>query len=277
MSTRPSRTGERRSASSRPSASARSAGVRIDEPIGPEPDRQGSLRTGRQGASVQQLVHALEAGIASGELPVDTWLRQETLAAEFNVSRTPVREALRALEAKGMVEVVPNRGALVRGPTPRDIREAYVLRAELEGFAAELASRWIRDDELRQLREAEELFQRFVEDYVGEPRTETTRAAAQARWREANDLFHLAVQRGAGNARLRAAIEDLHRSFPRNLTWAALSGDSRLLRDNVEEHRAIRSAIEDREPATARRLMTEHVLRAGELVATWFERQANPW
>jgi DNA-binding GntR family transcriptional regulator len=175
-----------------------------------------------------------------------------------------------------MVEVVPHRGALVRGPTSRDIREAYEVRAELEGFAAELAARWSRDDELRQLRAAEELFERVVEEFLREPDAADGPNAHEVSWMQANDRFHVAVQRGAGNARLQAAIENLHRSFPRNLTWRALSGDSRLLRDNVEEHRDIRAAIEERDEATARKLMTDHVRRAAELVVMWFERHLNP-
>jgi len=250
-------------------------------------------RSTRRGAAadaalVEGLVQSLSAGIATGRIPLDSWLRQESIAAEFKVSRTPVREALRMLQAKGMVEVVPNRGALVRGPTPRDIREAYVLRAELEGFAAELAAQWIRDSQLEQLREAEELFQRSVDSFIDRPADEDIDALRQldvagppepdsggdrAGWMQANDLFHRAVHVAAGNSRLTAAIEDLHRSFPRNLTWSALSGDSRLLRDNVDAHRDIRTAIEERDKAEARRLMTAHVTRSGELVTMWFEQQ----
>jgi DNA-binding GntR family transcriptional regulator len=237
-----------------------------------ESERAQQPRSAGQGAVVEQLVHKLEAAIMSGEIPVNSWLRQESVAAEYKVSRTPLREALRVLQANGMVEVVPNRGALVRGPTPRDIREAYVVRAELEGFAAELAARFIRDDELRQLQEAEELFERLVEEFLSVQAAEGP-SPQEASWMQANDRFHLAVQRGAGNLRLQAAIENLHRSFPRNLTWSALSGDSRLLADNVREHRGIRTAIEERDAVTARTSMTEHVQRSGELIVMWFERQ----
>ena len=71
----------------------------------------------------------------TGEIPVGSWLRQERLAAEYGVSRTPIREAIRKLQASGAVEMVPHRGALVRGPSLRDILESYMVRAELEGFA----------------------------------------------------------------------------------------------------------------------------------------------
>ncbi len=72
-------------------------------------------------------------------------------------------------------------------------------------------------------------------------------------------------------------IEDLHASFPRNLTWLALAGHSALLTENVEQHRFVLRAIELRDPAAARAAMVAHVRRAGELVLRRFEDlQAAP-
>ena len=217
-------------------------------------------------AVVDGLTSVLQEAILSGELATGTWLRQERLAAEYGVSRTPVREALRTLQAQGMVEVVPNRGALVCGPTPRDIRESYGVRAELEGYAAELAAEWVRDDQLERLRDAEELFRHAVE-------LEGSRSAAERpQWAEANDLFHEAIIEAAGNARLAETIRTLHRSFPRNVTWSALSGNSHLLRENVDQHREILHALVAHDPGRARTAMTKHVRRSGELIALRFEQ-----
>src|SRR5581483_10873398 len=77
-------------------------------------------------ALVDKLAATLQARVLSGELPVGSRLRQE---------------ALRKLQASGLVELRPNRGALVRDVSPREIRDAYEVRAELEGLAAELAAR----------------------------------------------------------------------------------------------------------------------------------------
>ena len=67
-------------------------------------------------------------------------------------------------------------------------------------------------------------------------------------------------------------MRHLHLSFPRNLTWLALSESSRLLEENATEHDKILRAIEGRQPATARREMQRHIARAGELVAARYER-----
>jgi DNA-binding GntR family transcriptional regulator len=219
---------------------------------------------------VDRLAAALQGRILSGSIPIGARLRQEALADEFGVSRTPVREALRKLEVTGIVELLPHRGAIVRGPSARDIREAYDVRAELEGRAAELAAAHISDHDLRRLREAEALFRASVTTLVarrGRPDWEDSSS-----WVQANDLFHQAILEAAANRRLIATISDLHRSFPRDLTWAALSGNSRLLEENVEQHAAILSGIEHGDPEEARRRMVEHVRSAGELIARHFER-----
>jgi DNA-binding GntR family transcriptional regulator len=226
--------------------------------------------------AVDDLAALLQERILSGAIPPGTWLRQERLAAEFGVSRTPVREALRALQAQGTVEVVPNRGALVRGPTLRDIREAYAVRAELEGYAAELATGWVRDDQLRRMHEAEAMFERSAAEATEIEGDGRSGAIEPPEWSRANDLFHETILEAAGNERLRETVRALHRSFPRNITWTALSGSRRLLQENIDQHRAIADAIARRDPAAARTAMTGHVRRSGELVALRYEQLQSP-
>jgi DNA-binding GntR family transcriptional regulator len=230
-------------------------------------------------ALVDRLAAAIQARVLSGEFPSGSRLRQETLAEEFGVSRTPVREALRKLQAGGLVSVEPHRGAIVRGPSAREVREAYEVRAELEGLAAELAATRIRDDELTRLHEAQALFRLSVKTLLAwkRERRNGTRppAKAHADWIRGNDLFHLAIQEAAGNARLGATLADLHMSFPRDLTWIVLGASSRLLEENVAQHAAILDAIERHEPRDARRLMVEHVHRAGELVMRRFDQRIS--
>jgi DNA-binding GntR family transcriptional regulator len=221
---------------------------------------------------VDRLAGAIQNRVLSGDVPVGSRLRQEALAEEFGVSRTPVREALRKLQATGLVELLPNRGAVVRGPSAREIREAYEVRAELEGLAAELAAGRISDRDLLRLREAQALFRKSVETLIARRARRPQPWKDESVWVQANDLFHQAILDAAGNERLSDTIADLHRSFPRDLTWAALSQSSRLLEENVEQHEAILEAIERRDPVEARQRMIEHVRSAGELVTLHFEQ-----
>jgi DNA-binding GntR family transcriptional regulator len=228
-------------------------------------------------ALVDELAAAIQTRVLNGELETGTWLRQESLAAEFGVSRTPVREALRKLQATGLVEVQPRRGALVRGLSAREIREAYEVRAELEGLAAELAATRVRDAELQRLRDAQALFRHSVASLLAwrdRRGADDPPADAYAEWNRGNDQFHLAVQAAAGNARLAATLADLHRSFPRDLTWLVLGENTRLLEENVAQHEAILNAIERHDAKAARRRMVEHVRRAGELVTRRFEERS---
>jgi DNA-binding GntR family transcriptional regulator len=226
-------------------------------------------------ALVDHIASTLQARMLRGELAGGERLRQESLAAEFGVSRTPVREALRKLQAGGLVAVEPHRGAIVRGPTAREIREAYVVRAELEGLAAELATQRIREEELVLLRASVALFRTSIGDLVARRRRGVTRTPSDIEnWTRANDGFHQAIQDAAGNERLKATLFDLHLSFPRDLTGIVLGESSRLIEENVEQHAAILAAIEAHDPAEARRRMVEHVRRAGELVTLRFEQRS---
>jgi DNA-binding GntR family transcriptional regulator len=213
----------------------------------------------------------LQRRIISGEIQIGSRLRQELLAEEFGVSRMPVREALRQLQAAGIIDILPRRGAFVRGHTPEEIRDAYVVRAELEGLAAELAAELITDSELEGLREAEAMFRTVVEEYVNRP-PGTTLTFAEVSWPRANDLFHSRILAACGNQRLHDTVVQLHGSFPRNLTWAAISESSSLLRRNASEHHEILEAIVKGDGATARRAAKRHVLRSGDLVASRYQK-----
>jgi DNA-binding GntR family transcriptional regulator len=237
------------------------------------------MATTEEGAAlVDRLAATIQARVLSGEFASGSRLRQESLASEFGVSRTPVREALRKLQAAGIVQLEPRRGARVRGPTAREVREAYEVRAELEGLAAALASARIRDEELRRLREAQALFEESSKRLRAWKQLQSGGSAppaeAHAEWIRGNDLFHLVIQEAAGNERLAATLADLHQSFPRDLTWIVLGESSHLLEANVAQHAGVLEAIEAREAEAARRRMVDHVLSAGDLVVRRFEERA---
>jgi DNA-binding GntR family transcriptional regulator len=91
-------------------------------------------------------------GILSGHHPPDSRIIETKIARELGTSQAPVREALRGLEALGVVEITPFRGARVRRPSRREIIEAYVVRSTLEALAARLAVPRLTDADLAELR-----------------------------------------------------------------------------------------------------------------------------
>src|SRR5262249_34795528 len=97
--------------------------------------RMASLST-----KADEIALVLEDEIVSGTIEPGVVLRQEQLSERFGVSRTPIREALRRLAALGLVSFVPNRGVRVRTLSREELREAFLVRAELESLATELAT-----------------------------------------------------------------------------------------------------------------------------------------
>lgn len=94
-------------------------------------------------------------------------------------------------------------------------------------------------------------------------------------WVEANDEFHGVVIEASGNRRWKRMIRDLHQGFTRSVMLSALTMDGRPMRENVSQHDAILSAISRHDAVEARKEMTHHILRSGELVVWWLESQGG--
>ncbi|RDD84022.1 GntR family transcriptional regulator [Streptomyces parvulus] len=228
--------------------------------------------TSDEGVLSDRLVDELQRRILSGSIPVGSWLRHSMIADEFGVSRTPVREALRVLNARGIVSIVKNRGARVNGLSSRDIRELGEIRGELEGLAASLAVHRIDDEQLAQMQDAVRDFEEAIEGYVADP-ARSRSEEANIRWSEANEAFHGAILRASGNRQLLVSIEDISRRLPRNSSYAVYSGNSRLLRRNADEHRVVLDAILARDEKKARTAMVKHIRSASDALARWVEDQ----
>jgi DNA-binding GntR family transcriptional regulator len=172
------------------------------------------------------------------------------------------------------VEVVRNRGARVIGPSPRALRDLADVRAELEGYAAALAAERIRDDQLEQLRDAWRAYRDAIAEFLDDP-DELRRRESGERWMQANERFHGLVLDGAGNRQIRISIEDLQRRMPRNISYAALSGDSRLLLRSVDQHELIVESIANHDAVAARTAMSESIRGTAALVARYYEDQVE--
>jgi DNA-binding GntR family transcriptional regulator len=182
----------------------------------------------------------LEA-IVGGALPSGTELSEVALAAQLNVSRTPVHEALGRLCNDGFVEQRKNRTARVAHSTSQDLQEMYEVRKLLECAAAERAATRLPPKQLAALRQE-------AEGLTVVPRGEDWLARAI----DFDFRFHEAIARASGNDHLRAEIGRyflLLRAFRR-----MLSQD-----EAVGEHLAILRALEARDAGAASRAMAAHL------------------
>ena len=98
-----------------------------------------------------RVFNAIENAILSGEYKDGESLNELRISKELGVSRTPVREALMQLELEGLVNNIPNKGAVVVGGSEQDTRDIYEIRVRIEGLASRLCTEKITEDELRAL------------------------------------------------------------------------------------------------------------------------------
>ena len=149
------------------------------------------------GTKADDIALALEEAIVSGEIPPGSTLRQEHLSEQFEVSRTPVREALRRLAALGLVTFEPNRGVRVRMLSLDEIREAFMVRAELESLATEIATLKMTDDDLAELERAERRFSRATRALVEMSHDGRQDLEIARDWLHLNHSFHDVIYRAA--------------------------------------------------------------------------------
>jgi DNA-binding GntR family transcriptional regulator len=229
---------------------------------------------------VSQIVERIHSKIVLGEYGPGDRLRQELLADEFNVSRTPIREALRLLEAKGVISQAHRHSAVIRTPSAREIRETYQVRAELEGLATELAAQWIGDRQLEDLRTIHNKFIQSVKDLGGQrtvsKRAERSLLKASNSWIDTNGEFHSLIQTASNNRRLRHAIDELYMGFMRNVLYSSARGmDVHRMQQNIDHHEEILCLLEKRDARQARQAMQRHILDSGQFVNAWLENHLS--
>src|SRR6187399_831303 len=142
------------------------------------------------GTKADDIALDLEELIVSGQIAPGSVLRQEQLSEQYEVSRTPVREALRRLAALGLVTFEANKGVRVRTLERDELREAFLVRAELESLATELAVPRIDAEGLQALDDAETLFSDLTLELRRRAREGTQDGTLLANWVAANHAFH---------------------------------------------------------------------------------------
>ncbi len=210
-----------------------------------ETSMEGIVRLAGPRGTSEQVAERIREAIVAGRIAPGSWLREAKLANQLGVSRIPVREALTRLEAEGLVKRVPYRGTMVGRLTLDQVKESYMLRSLLEGFATKLATPHLTADEVARLRH---LVARLRECASTGPPEE-----ADPLHRE----FHATIYNRCGSEKLIRWINELYNQFPKSLRRTTRFAEP------PEECRRIVDALEARDAELAGRLMSEHLDNGG--------------
>jgi DNA-binding GntR family transcriptional regulator len=208
------------------------------------------VNTPDRGSTADAVTDALREAILDGLIPASTWLREEEIAAELQLSRTPVREAIRRLTSEGLAVRMPNHGTQVAPMAMEDILAVYTVRENLEGLAARLAAQRASEQLRTRLRDVHERF-----------RTAAVTGNASV-LSDLNLEFHRAIREASGNRyleRFLTLVEHAVRRFG-NTTFR----ESRRVDATIYEHESILDAIVNGMAEDAEVHARSHMRRARE-------------
>jgi DNA-binding GntR family transcriptional regulator len=208
-----------------------------------------------------KVVERLRDMITQGQLQAGEWLRQGRLASELGMSYTPIREALKQLEAEGLVEHVPYRGVRVVKFNMDDVLDLYTMRSFLEGMAAAHAANLITDSQLAQCR------------HLHEKMCALGGLENLQHVRELNREFHLIIIEASQSTYLIRTLKTIWSWFP-TMLWSQYIPDTAAVEreeaDN-QEHAQILQALTNRDSAEAERLMRYHIDRARQALVEYLK------
>ena len=195
----------------------------------------------------------LKHKILTGEIVSQTRLMEIDLSEKMNVSRTPIREAIKRLSDDGLVKIVPRRGAYVANISIKDMIDVFEVREDMEGFVAELAAQRINDEEKEELRKISAEYDKAIEA-----------ASDKEAIIELDEKFHNFIVGCCANetlSELVSYVQELSLRF-RYLYY----NDFSLYASTAEQHHRIMNAICDGRAADAREEANAHVKALKEFV-----------
>ncbi|HHW48099.1 MAG TPA: GntR family transcriptional regulator [Clostridiaceae bacterium] len=190
----------------------------------------------------------IENDILYGKYQPGDSLIETKLSRELNVSRTPIREALRQLEREGLVQSIPNKGVIVKGISVQDIEDIYTIRMMIEGLAARWAAEKITEKEIEELKEVVDL-----EEFY-------TTKNDPSHLLKFDSRFHEILFRASKSKPLMHMLSMFHHYIQRarNISLSTPERAQKVL----EEHKAILKALMERDAEKAEKLTNEHIKNA---------------
>jgi len=198
----------------------------------------------------ENVAERLRMQIFAHELAPGSWLDEQSLAQEFGISRTPMREAIKVLASEGLVTTKMNRGAYVTEVDRRDLEQIFTILSLLEGQAAKETALKATEEHLTALDNLHHRLEKAAADRDVE------------QFFDVNVKFHDLIQEIAGNKWMNGVIGDL-RKVLKLQRRDSLSRVGRL-QNSLLEHREILQAILKRDPTAAEAAMRKHLARGLE-------------
>ena len=186
--------------------------------------------------------------ILKGEYGIGERIKENQLAEEFRVSRTPIREAIKQLEAEGLIESIPNRGSFTRGFSKMDIEDIYAVRAVVEVLAVRWAVGRITDAEVGRLQEEYEIMEFYTNKKDGK------------KVGEINRRFHEIVYNASGRRFLIHTLKSYQEYVEQTRKVTVYCDDN--LKSILAEHRGILDALKQRDENLAAERMRAHLLNS---------------
>ena len=202
----------------------------------------------------EKIYHNLRSDILTGNFKDKEELKENTLAKNYGVSRTPVREAIRQLALEGLVDTIPNKGAFVHSIHDKDVNDVYAMRSLLEGLAA----RWAVDNITNEQLEAmEEIL--YMSEYHRK----------KGNWEQVykcDNKFHDLLFAASGSYFLEHTLRTFH-EYVQKVRKHILKDEERS-KKSFEEHGAILEAIKNKQADEAEALAVRHIANAVERLRT---------
>lgn len=186
-----------------------------------------------------------------GDMEPGAWIDELKLAAEYGISRTPLREAIKVLATEGLVTMKLRRGAYVTEVNDKDLRDVFHLMAVLEADAAAAATRLATDAQLEELQALHLQLEKSVKN--------------RGEFFAINEAFHLKLLEVANNRWRDQMVADLRKVMKLNRAQSLLKAGR--IEESLAEHRAIMVALEQRDAAAAQAAMRSHIESGQEAAA----------
>jgi len=197
----------------------------------------------KQRALYEEVAELLRDKIFSHQLTAGAWIDELKIAAEYGISRTPLREALKVLATEGLVTMKVRRGAYVTEVNEKDLTDVFHLMAVLEADAAGTVAQTATDNQLKELEALHQQLGKSTKDRV--------------KFFTLNEAFHIKLLEVANNRWAGQMVADLRKVMKLNRAQSLLKVGR--IEESLAEHNAIMAALKQRNAATAQTAMRTHI------------------